>query len=217
MGMKLYNAQLSPFSARVRLAIYAKGLDVEIVDGFGSPDLEAELERLNPMHKVPTLLCDGGMALPESEVICEYLEDAGIGPSLRPDDAKERARMRLLSRIGDLYVMEPMTKLFGQINPKGRDQALIDRELAELAKGMRWLDHYLDGSPYAVGGRLSLADCTLAPMIFFYGEIGPMFGFADPLRSLAHVKAYYAGLKTNPHVARVLGEVDAALRKVMGR
>ena len=34
MSMKIYNAQLSPYSARVRLAIYAKGLDAEIIDGF---------------------------------------------------------------------------------------------------------------------------------------------------------------------------------------
>lgn len=216
MSMKLYNSQLSPFSARVRLAIYAKGLDVEIVDGFGTPEIEAELERLNPLHKVPTLKCDG-YALPESEVICEYFEDKGLGVSLRPTDPADIARMRLLSRIGDLYIMEPMTNLFGQISPKGRDQALVDRELAALTKGMTWLSSFLDGSPYAVGGKLSLADCTLAPMIFFYEQIGPMFGSADPFAGIPTVKSYYKGLKENPHVARVVAELDVALRKVMGR
>ncbi len=216
MSMKLYNAQLSPFSARVRLAIYAKGIDAEIVDAFSDPALEKELEALNPMHKVPTLLC-GDKAMPESEVICEYLEDKGIGLSLRPEDPEDRARMRLLSRIGDLYIMEPMTKLFGHINPKGRDQALVDRELAELAKGVGWLAFYLDGSPYAVGGKLSLADCTLAPMLFFYEQIGPMFGNADVFKSVPTVGAYYRGLKNDPNVMRVFDEIDAALRRVMGR
>ncbi len=214
--MRLFNSQLSPYSARVRLAIYAKGLDVEIVDGFGTPELERELEGLNPMHKVPTLVCDGE-ALPESEIICEYLDDAGLGLPLRPDDPKERARMRLLSRIGDLYVMEPMNRLFGQINPKGRDQALVERELAELDKGMKWLAHYLDGSSYAVGGKLSLADCTLAPILFFYEQIGPMFGYADPFGALPQVRSYWEGLKRDPHAARVLAELAAALQRVMGR
>lgn len=216
MSMKIFNSQLSPFSARVRLAIYAKGLDVEIVDAFGNPELEKELERLNPMHKVPTLLRDGA-ALPESEVICEYLDDLGLGPSLRPEDAEGRARMRLLSRIGDLYVMEPMTKLFGQINPKGRDQVLVERELAELAKGIKWLGFYLDGSAYAVGGKLSIADCTLAPMLFFYEQIGPLFGFAEVFKDVPTVGAYFGKLKNDPHVARVLSEINAALRKTMSR
>ncbi len=216
MSMKLYNAQLSPFSARVRLAIYAKGLDVEIVEGFSSPELEAELERLNPMHKVPTLLMDG-KALPESEVICEYFEDLGLGIPLRPKDPAEAARVRLLSRIGDLYIMEPMNKLFGQINPKGRDQALVDRELVELGKGLGWLGFYVDGSPYAVGGKLSLADCTLAPMLFFYEQVGPMFAVADVFKNVLTVRSYYNGLKNDPHAARVFDELDKALRKVMGR
>lgn len=215
MSMKIYNAQLSPYSARVRLAVYAKGLDAEIVDAFSTPELEAELESLGPLQKVPVLLLDG-KPLPESEVICEYLEDLGLGVPLRPDNIEERARMRLLSRIGDLYVMEPMTKLFSQINPKGRDQTLVERELAELNKGIKALAYYIDGSPYAIGGKLSFADCTLAPMLFFYEQIGPMFGYADSFKEVPLLGAYYRGLKENEHVARVVVELDAALRKVMG-
>jgi len=215
MSMKIYNAQLSPYSARVRLAVYAKGLDAEIVDAFSTPELEAELESLGPLQKVPVLLLDG-KPLPESEVICEYLEDLGLGVPLRPDNIEERARMRLLSRIGDLYVMEPMTKLFSQINPKGRDQTLVERELAELNKGIKALAYYIDGSPYAIGGKLSFADCTLAPMLFFYEQIGPMFGYADSFKEVPLLGVYYRGLKENEHVARVVVELDAALRKVMG-
>ncbi|MFZ3032447.1 MAG: glutathione S-transferase family protein [Parvibaculum sp.] len=215
MSMKLYNSQLSPYSARVRLAIYAKGLDVAIVDGFSTPELEAELCKLTPMQKVPVLV-HGDVVVPESEVICEYLEDLGVGAPLRPDDAESRARMRLLSRLGDLYVMEPMTKLFGQINPKGRDQALVDARMAELNSGMAWLDHYLDGSPYAVGGKLTLADCALAPMLFFYKQIGPMFGFVDPFAKLKSACDYYKGLQQDAHAARVIEEVEVALKRVMG-
>lgn len=215
MSMKLYNSQLSPFSARVRLALYAKGIEAEIVDGFSTPETEAELEKLNPIQKVPTLLLDG-KAMPESEIICEYLEDIGAGHvSLRPDNADDRARMRLLSRIGDLYIMDPMTKLFGQINPKGRDQTLVDRELGELAKGLGWLAAYIDGSQYAVGDSLTLADCTLAPMLFFYEQIGPMFGSTDPFRNVPNIGKYYRALQQDPHVARVVDELDIALRRVM--
>ncbi|MCE9648681.1 MAG: glutathione S-transferase family protein [Parvibaculum sp.] len=214
MSMKIYNAQLSPYSARVRLAVYAKGLDAEIIDAFSTPELEAEFEKLGPLQKVPLLVMDGKV-MPESEVICEYFEDLGLGPSLRPEGAENLARMRLLSRIGDLYVMEPMTKLFNQINPKGRDQALVDRELGELAKGIKALAFYLDGSPYAIGGQMTLADCTLAPMLFFYEQIGPMFGAADPFMDVPMLGAYYRGLKNDPHVTRVIVELDAALRKVM--
>ncbi|PKQ07410.1 MAG: hypothetical protein CVT72_03295 [Alphaproteobacteria bacterium HGW-Alphaproteobacteria-11] len=212
--MKLYNAQLSPFAARCRLAIYAKGLDVEMID-VAAGAVPPELDTLTPMHKVP-LLVHGDVVVPESDTICEYLEDIGAGTPLRPEDAVERARMRLLSRIGDLYIMEPMGDLFGHINPQGRDQALVDREMAELLKGIGWLEHYLDGSPFAVGGRLSLADCALVPMLFFFDQIGPMFGHASPLKNYPSAEAYYKGIQAHPAAAKVVAELGAALRRMMG-
>jgi len=215
MSMKLYNAQLSPYSARVRMAIYAKGIDVTLVDAFSDPMFMAELSRLSPLQKVPVLV-HGDVVLPESEVICEYLEDIGIGPSLRPDDVAGRARTRLLARIGDLYIMAPMTMLFGHINPRGRDQAFVDRTLAALHEGMGWLDHYFTGSRYAVGDKLSTADCALVPILFFYKQIGPLFGYADPFANCKFVRDYYASLQNDPHAARVIDEIDTSLRRVMG-
>ncbi|MEQ8281942.1 MAG: glutathione S-transferase family protein [Parvibaculum sp.] len=212
--MKLYNAQLSPFAARCRLAIYAKGLDVEMID-VGPGTVPPEFDTLTPIHKVP-LLVHGDAVVPESETICEYLEDIGAGAPLRPEGAVERARMRLLSRIGDLYIMEPMGELFGHINPQGRDQALVDREMTELLKAIGWLEHYLDGSPFAVGGRLSLADCALVPMLFFFDQIGPMFGHASPLKTYPSTEAYYKGIRAHPAAAKVDAELDAALRRMMG-
>jgi len=212
--MKLYNAQLSPFAARCRLSIYAKGLDVEMID-VGPGAVPPELDTLTPMHKVP-LLVHGDVVVPESETICEYLEDLGAGTPLRPAGAPALARMRLLARIGDLYIMEPMGELFGQINPQGRDQALVDREMAELEKGIGWLEYYLDGSPFAVGDRLSLADCALVPMLFFFDQIGPMFGHASPLKTYPSAEAYYKGIREHPAAAKVVAELDAALRRMMG-
>ena len=214
MTMTLYNARLSPFAARCRIAIYAKGLDVEMLD-IPVGALPAELVSLNPMNKLPTLVHDG-FAVPESEVICEYLEDLELGPSLRPETPEARARVRLLARIGDLYIMGAMDPLFGQIDPRSRDQALVERHLADLLKAIGWLGHYLDGSPHAVGGSLSLADCALAPMLFFFGQIGPLFGFPDPMKDLPTVAAYYRGIAAEPAVARVLAELKDELRKMLG-
>ena len=74
--MKLYSLPLSPYAARVRGAIYAKNLAVEIVtppaDWRTSPDFRA----LNPLVRIPVLVLDNGTTLPESGVIVEYFEDA---------------------------------------------------------------------------------------------------------------------------------------------
>ena len=212
-GMKMYNAQLSPFATRCRMAIYAKELDVEFLD-MPDPDLEEAFHRIAPMRKVPVLI-DGDVVVPESEAICEYLEYKGLGRPLRPADAASIARMRLFGRICDLYVMEPMGELFGQINPRGRDPKLVARELAELQKAMGWLDAYLTGGDHAVGGSLTLADCALVPVLFFFDQIGPMFGHVNPLQQFPKAGAYYKGIANEPAAAKVLAELDISLRRMM--
>ena len=95
--------------------LYAKGIDVEILTphGFhGDKRPKGEYETVNPLGRVPCLVLDYGTALPESETICEYLEDAYPDPPLHPADPASRARMRLLSRINDIYLVMAMAPLF---------------------------------------------------------------------------------------------------------
>src|SRR5262249_11459680 len=77
--MKLYQTCPSPFPTRVRLCLYAKGLSPEIIEppGFhATRESKGDYFAVNPLGRVPALITDDGHALPESEVICEYLEDA---------------------------------------------------------------------------------------------------------------------------------------------
>ena len=71
--MKLYSADLSPYAARVRMQIYAKGItDIafEQPADWGMPKFR---ERV-PIGRIPVLDIDGDL-IPESEVIAEYLEE----------------------------------------------------------------------------------------------------------------------------------------------
>jgi glutathione S-transferase len=211
--MKLYQANLSMFAAPVRIQAYAKGIALEFLDppgGLQSPEYLA----INPTGKVPCLV-DGDFVLPESETILEYIEDKHPEPSLRPKDIQTRARQRLLNRLTDLYVYQPMSRLFPQLSYKGRDQAVVDAALADLEKGLKRVEAFLEGPKYAVGGRLSLADCAIPPQLFFPVSMLPRFGREDALAGTPKLKAYFAEISQEPHVAKVLGEMGAALAETM--
>jgi len=210
--MKLYSNDLSPFSARVRLMLYAKGLEVETVDPFTELEPEA-FKAITPLGKVPTLEMDDGFVLPESETICEYLEQLYPEPSLLPDDPKLRAQVRLLGRIGDLYMLAPLTVLFGNIDPSVRNHDKVVEAFTELKTALGWLDHYLDGSGHAVGSKLSLADCALVPILFFVRRIPGFFGKSGCLLD-PHPKAtaYWQGIFDEPAVNKVFEEMDNALK-----
>ena len=99
--MKLYGAIASPYVTRVLMFARLKGMDLEMADMPGSPRSD-EYRAITPIGKIPSLVVDG-KTIPESEVICEYLEDLQPEPSGLPADALGKATSRTISRIVDLY------------------------------------------------------------------------------------------------------------------
>jgi glutathione S-transferase len=207
--MKLYNQFLSPFAARCRIQIYAKQLPIEIVEPPGGTRSEA-YRRLNPIARVPALELDGGV-LPESQVICEYLEDRFPRPSLRPSDPLECARMRLAARIVDVYLNPPFVVLSDQLDPTKRDSALVAQKLDDFQAALDHLEHFLDPAPFAAGGQFSLADCALAPFFFFATRVGPVFGLKDLFETRPSLGRWWLEVQTHPAVARAFQELEQAL------
>jgi glutathione S-transferase len=207
--MKLYSVDLSPYASRVRIAIYAKNLPIEIVappGGLGS----AEFNKLSPLGKVPALEVDGRWVV-ESEVINEFLEDRFPTPPLRPADPLARARMRELSRFADLYLSPPLTVLFAQMNPATRDAKLLAEKLAELDLRLDQLESLVVAGPYGAGASLSLADCALAPLLFFLTRLLPAVGGKNPLEGRPKLAQVDEALAKHPAVAKVTAEQTAAM------
>jgi glutathione S-transferase len=208
--MKLYSFNLSPYASRVRLAIYAKGLPVQISPppegGMKTPEYLA----LNPMGKAPCLLTDGGMGVPESTVILEYLEDWAPHPPLMPASPEDRARVRLIATIAELYVSGPGYVLFGHLDPSKRDQAVVDAQIAKLDEGLGWLGHHVGDGAFALGDSLTLADCHLAPILFYLPIMAGGVGRLDLLERHPWIAAYMVKALKHPAVAKVHGEMTAA-------
>ena len=209
MALTFYQSDLSPYATRVRILAEAKGIKLDPTAPLGGGLKSAEYLQINPLGKL-TVLMIGEDAIPESEVICEYLEDAHPSPTLRPVDPQVRAKVRLLSRMGDLYIAPQLTRLFPMLNPKGRDAAVVDQAFKDMEVALDHISHFLEGPDYAVGGRLSLADCTLAPLFFFIEVLlAPTFGRASPIKG--KMRTYYEGVSKDPHVAKGLREMQTLL------
>ena len=95
--LKLYHFWSSTCSKKVRITLAEKGLDWEshhIDLGPKQENTEPWYVKLNPNGVVPTLDHDGRIII-ESNVIIEYLDDVFPDVRLRPEDAYERAQMRI--------------------------------------------------------------------------------------------------------------------------
>ena len=217
--MKLYQFFASPFPTRVRLMLYAKGIPFEIVEppGFGNSKLpKGEYLKLNPLGRVPTLVLDDGRALPESEVICEYLEETFPSPPLLPADPWQRAQVRLVTRISDIYLVMAMVPLFDLLATKRSqwNRAVIDAAADKVAEALAALEVYIGINGYAVGPSLTVADGALAPMLILAEEWAPsVFGTEAQLHRFPKLSAYWRSVQTDPIVSRVVRETREAIEQ----
>ena len=214
--MKLFSIALSPYAARVRIAVYAKGLPVEIISPPSDWRTSPEFRKLNPLVRIPVLLLDDGASLAESGVIVEYLEDAHPEASLRPRTAKELAQVRFVTQVAEQYVMGSMMPLFGLFDTKTPDEAAIKAQLAKLDGALKQLNGLLRPGTYAVGDRLTTADAWLTPVRYVLDGLMNFSGRKEILdERYPAVLAYGDVARRDPYAGRVLKEMDQAYQDFM--
>ena len=210
--MKLYSVDLSPYAARVRIAIYAKKLPIEILPPPAGGPKSAEYLALNPMGRIPVLVLDDGTPIPESETIVEYLEDAFPDPALRPHGPEAAARVRLIARVAELYVIIPLQGLFGQMDPTKRDAAVIEAGVAKLEEGLTYLESVMGEGGYAAGDKFTTADCEVTPVLFMVNAVLSGLGKLEIMAAHPKLNAYTETAKKDPVLAKVMGEMTEGLK-----
>jgi glutathione S-transferase len=216
--VKLYSWDLSPYSARVRMQIYAKGLNhiaMEPPPTYGT----AKFYKDHPIGRIPLLEIDGE-AMPESEVIAEYLEEIYPEPSLLGATPRENAHIRTLARIGDVYLMNNtfmlavQTRVLAAKTPVTTgNEGIIALLGGQLASNTKALDRMIGRDGFACLGRITLADCALVPALFFLENVLPGTGLADPIAANANVAAYRAAIRREECAARILVELHRGLEE----
>lgn len=203
--MKLYSENSSPFSAPVRVAIYAKGLNIDIEPPPGGL-LSAKFHAINSVGTIPCLILEDGTPLPELAAIMEYLEDKFPEPPMRPAGPEAKARVRLLQRIGELQIMTPLVELSRQADPARRDPSAAVW-LTRLVRGLSSLQIYVGDDAFATGPQLTLADCELAPALFMLPKIAAAYGKPALLQAYPPIGRYVARSSRHPAIRRVLDEM----------
>jgi glutathione S-transferase len=126
--MKLYGGPRSPYFRKARVALEEKGIPYEIERMVPVPKTP-ELLALHPMGKVP-ILRDGDVVVPDSSVICAYLERVHPAPALYPQDAAEFAAALFLEEYSD----SRMAEIIGGINFETFVKPQILKQEPDLAR-----------------------------------------------------------------------------------
>src|SRR5437763_947430 len=165
-SLKLISQKLCPYVQRAVIALNEKGVPFERIDIdlANKPDW---FLKLSPLGKVPVLVVTtdkGEVALFESNVICEYIEETQAGAKLHPADALKRAEHRAWMEfgsaiLGDLWGLETTT-----------DAATFESKRQAIAVKFARVEAALGAGPFFAGDRFNLVDAVFAP-IFRYFDV----------------------------------------------
>ncbi len=196
--LTLYTFHNSICTQKVFITLAEKDLsyDEHLINLFAAEQFDPEYLKLNPKGVVPTLVHDG-RAIPESSLICEYIDemwpDAGSGGPLIPDDPFLKSRMRQFSKLVDEAIFEATRELSfsAMFREKMKAMPAEQREkrftnVGDPNKRARFMSTYELGvdSPYvfqAIGNWEKAFKALDASLAEFGGPwlLGDMFTLAD--------------------------------------
>jgi glutathione S-transferase len=208
----LYHLPLSAHARKVRLVLSERRLPFEL-------KLEKPWERrpeyleMNPAGTVPTLVEENGLVIPDSNVICEYLEEAYPDTALMGRTLAERVEVRRLiawfdgrfsnevtaNLVGEKYIK----RLAGRGHP---DASALRVGYANLKAHLGYVGYLAETRKWLAGNALSLADFAAAGHLSALDFTGEVDWSVNPA-----AKEWYARMKSRPCFRPLLADRVAGI------
>ncbi|MEC8163175.1 MAG: glutathione S-transferase family protein [Pseudomonadota bacterium] len=165
--MKLFGGFGSPFTRRVGTTLRLYGLEHEHIPLRGSvPEELEQLQKFNPLGRVPALETDEGRAIVDSAAILDYLDQL-VGPekSLTPPSGDERTEVMNIIGISAGAVEKSISCYYEEgVNAKRPPEMVyrpwVDRMYEQTKEGVEALDGMVKG-PWMIGDKLTQADVSM--------------------------------------------------------
>ena len=164
--MKLYWTPASPFVRKVMVVAIELGLEqrIEISPtywphtwGFQTIEFEPDFVAANPVGRIPTLVTDDGVALVESNLICDHLQSLNEANALLPKSGTARWQALRILGIAD-GALEAMIARRAELLRNGKDQSddFIAKQQDRIARSLDRIENEFS----LLEGPLSLSQIT---------------------------------------------------------
>ncbi|TXM63929.1 glutathione S-transferase [Methylobacterium sp. WL120] len=173
--MKLFHSPTSPFVRKVMVTAHELGLAerIERLPSAVHPVArDGQVLAAHPLAQVPTLILDGGEAIADSRVICEYL-DALAGGQLFPAPGAARWAALNLQSTADA-VLDAALLIRYELTARAeseRSQAWMDGQGAKIASALDWFETQVGALGGVDVGTIALA-CALGYLDLRFADLG---------------------------------------------
>ena len=195
--MKISYSPASPYVRKCIAVAIARGIDGQL-EKWVTKTTSPELQALNPLSKVPTLVTDDGMALYDSPVICEYLDSVGTAANLFPAAGPARWKALQLAALGD-GIMDASQPRRREI-PLPQDEGRVEWIAMQAGKVVRALDA-LEASATSLHALATIGEITVACALGYLD-----FRFANEPWRPGHPKltAWYESVLKLPPISQTM-------------
>ncbi len=200
--MTLFSSASDMYSHQVRIVLAEKGVsvEVELVDEANLPD---ELIELNPYKTVPTLV-DRELALYDSKIIMEYLDERFPHPPLMPVYPVARGSSRLMMyRVETNWYSLARKILSGNAEESESARQSLRTDLLTLSPIFAEFEYFMSE-------EFSLVDCYLAPLLWRL----PLLGVELTGPGSKEIKVYMNRVFERDSFLASLTEIEREMRLV---
>ncbi|MGI1999168.1 glutathione S-transferase family protein [Shewanella frigidimarina] len=132
-----------------------------------------ELLAISPAGKVPVITTQEGLYLSESSVICDFIEETYPAMPLYPENAGERAVVRQIMKMAELYFELPSRRLIPYVFSGTEIPESVKVEVRQvLTRGVTALSRLCQFSPWIAGEQFTMADIY----VYYVNTIVSAFG-----------------------------------------
>jgi glutathione S-transferase len=114
---------------------------------------------ISPAGKVPAITTAEGLNISESSVICDFLEETYPAIQLYPENSGERAVVRQIMKMAELYFELPSRRFIPYVFSGTEVPEAIKSEVRQVLKrGITALSRLCQFSPWIAGEKFTMAD-----------------------------------------------------------
>ena len=175
-----------------------------------------ELLAISPAGKVPVITTAQGFNLSESSVICDFIEETYPESALYPENAEERAVVRQMMKMAELYFELPSRRLIAYaLSGTAVPESIAVEVRQVLSRGITALSRLCKFSPWVAGKELTMADIYL----YYVNTIVSAFGSSqlnwDVLAEIQGMKEWSTAMSQSAIAQKVEADRQANMPEFM--
>lgn len=174
----IYGSVLSPYVRKVLIALQLKNIDYDFQELHPLvPAHKQKLLQLNPLGKIPVYQEDD-FVIPDSSVICAYLDKRYPQPSIIPNELHLYAKILWLEEYSDTELTPTIITIFinaltkPKMNIPPDNQALTQALKIKLPEIFDYLNGEISDNQYFYGDQLSIVDISILSALMSYNILG---------------------------------------------